>query len=153
MKKGLNPLAALIAAIFLITLAWAANFHPVAFVFLAIFTGGVLTHDNEEDLLYIKRELDLKKAIIEDLEQKLNPVSEAQIAINKLDNHLSSSTDQLQKINDGFIKIDCKMQNDDFKKLLRIAAIADKRRLGLFDKAELHKILEKYTDADYITTK
>lgn len=129
MKKGINPLAALIASVFLITLAWAANFHPVAFVFLAIFTGGVLTHDDEEDLLYVTRELDLKKAIIEDLEKKLG-----------------QDINATQKIHYDHI------MDDDFRKLLRIAAIADQRRLGLFDKAELHKILEKY-DYDYITTK
>jgi len=131
MKKGINPLAALIASVFLITLAWAANFHPVAFVFLAIFTGGVLTHDDEEDLLYVTRELELKKAIIEDLERKLG--------------HINAT----QKIHYDHI------MDDDFKKLLRIAAIADKRKLGLFDKAELHKILEVY-DAEIennITTK
>ena len=141
MKKGINPLAALIAAIFLITLAWAANFHPVAFVFLAIFTGGVLTHDDEEDLLYVTRELELKKAIIEDLERKLGQVSIAE--------ETCININATQKIHYDHI------MDDDFKKLLRIAAIADKRKLGLFDKAELHKILEVY-DAEIennITTK
>lgn len=110
MIKGLNPLAALIMIVLIILIAWAFKFHPVVFLLLAFFLGGVLTYDNEEDFLYIKRELELKEKELGAYKQQefLNPLDE------------------------------------DFKELLRLTKIANKRQLGVFDKAALHQLLEKY---------